>query len=224
MATTALKAEPIHYTFPEQLDLEARDLDLEKHSIELRTIRIVPVLATFEDRTPQSGPKTALGVYKGLNFQGMTLIKAGVGVDGDIISGVVPYSRQNTVGLPIVPLGGVGAAITTTYAGSNAVSFDLNSLWFGCVLGTVDNVVSAPINCKIAVGGYDGTGKRIGFEQFIFTPPALSLRANMIQARFDNTFKGVSRVVITTTYESIRQLGVTLMDNIDYIVSANITK
>ncbi|KAK9773577.1 hypothetical protein AB5N19_11055 [Seiridium cardinale] len=77
--------------------------------------------------------------------------------------GVKPYSKQNVLGFPIVMLGGVGAAITTTYAGSNAMGFSLDKFWFGCVLGTAENVVSAPINCRFSVVGYDSIGKRVGF-------------------------------------------------------------
>lgn len=64
MAAQAL-AEPIPIDLPELRDIVGRE-------IEPRILRNVSVVATFEDRVAQNGPtRTALGVYKGLNFQGL---------------------------------------------------------------------------------------------------------------------------------------------------------
>lgn len=151
-------------------------------------------------------------------------MKVGFGLEGTIPTGVIPFTKTNAVAAPIVPFLGQQSVIQTTYPGSVAASFDLNEFYFGCVLGTVQNLISAPINCKVAIGGYNKAGKRVGFAQFSFIPPDSTLLTVMQKAPLDGTFKNLDKVVLVTTYDSVRQLGVTLFDNIAYSISANITK
>lgn len=152
-------------------------------------------------------------------------MKSGDGINGDITSGVVPYSAVNSLAFPISPLlAGKTAAITVAYKKSDAISFDVNSFYYGCVLGTLENIVSAPIICKISVGGYDRTGRRVAFQQFTYTPPPLSLKSTMSKAVLDDNFKTLHHVAFVTTYDSVRQLGVSLMDNLDFTITANVSR
>lgn len=70
MAAAVLEAEPLPANvLPTHMDVEPRDPD--GHGVEPRAVATVNVVATFEDRTAPVGGRTPLGVYKGLNFQGM---------------------------------------------------------------------------------------------------------------------------------------------------------
>lgn len=155
-------------------------------------------------------------------MQIIVVVKAGDGVNGDITTGLVPYSKTNSIAYGIMPLNGIRPEITTNYTNSKAVSFELNSFWYGCVVGKVTDIVSAPADCKISVKGYDRSGKRVGFQQFTYTPFNSDMVTEMQQARLDIHFVGLARVIFSTTYESVRHLGVTLFDNMEYIVTAKI--
>jgi hypothetical protein len=147
-------------------------------------------------------------------------VKEGTGLDGQQTTGVVPVSKTNVIG---TPLGNATAAMQIAYQNSVALSFDLASFYFGCVLGTLENTNSAPTPCKVAVGGYNTAGKRVALAQFTFTPPPRTLKANMVLATLDATFKGLSRAIFVTSYNVRNQLGAALFDNFEYTVFANIT-
>lgn len=55
-------------------------------------------------------------------------------------------------------------AITLDFTDSETVAYDLLSFFFGCALGTEENVSSEPVNCTFTLTGYGplpSTRKRV---------------------------------------------------------------
>ncbi|KAI4597730.1 hypothetical protein KJ359_004005 [Pestalotiopsis sp. 9143b] len=200
---------------PEQL--RTRDSGLEDRDLDSRGTVRVPVVANFNDRAPQM----PLGTYRGLDFQ-IGNVKLGTGFNGQVTKGIIPKTPPNALGYGVVVnLGDPSPTITVSYANSSAVSFDLYNFWFGCALGAVSSLATPPVTCVTFVGGYDGTGKRVALQQSAFVPAnATSDTAPMVQAVLNDGFRNLASAIFVTKYNTQTQLGVTLIDNVNYTVTA----
>lgn len=202
---------------PEQL--KTRDVGLEDRDLDSRATVKVPVIANFNDRLPQN----PLGIYRGLNFK-IGNVKLGTGFNGQVTKGIIPRTPPNALGYGVVVnLGDPSPTITIDYDSSNATGFDLHNFWFGCALGAISSLAVPPVTCVVFAGGYDNTGRRVALQQVAFVPAnASSLTEAMVLATLNDNFKNLADVVFVSRYNTITQLGVTLIDNVNFTVTAKL--
>ena len=114
------------------------------------------------------------------------------------IGNIQPSSKPNFFVGPYIPAGGLAVPeITTTYAGSNIVSFDAKSIAAGCYVGTNNGAAAPAMGCTIRFTGVKAvTGPDVIFDfAFIVGPQNLigiSLPPVQVQkVVFPPTFKGL---------------------------------
>lgn len=170
------------------------------------------ILATFDDlpSLPGVSELNPVGNYRGLKWQGFDVLQAGVAG----INAVLPQSGINVAANSIVSdtlQGGISLTPLT------AKSFDFQSLYFGCVVNTVETAASAPEQCTVAFTAYKD-GKSIAHttinEPFTPTNPLIS---KMAKATFPSSFSGLDRLDIAVV-QSITPGTLTALeiDNVSY--------
>ena len=84
--------------------------------------------------------------------------------------------------------------MTIAFAGSEAKSFALTSLFYGCETNLAQSAASDPIACTITASGYKaGSSKAVAVQAFSFSP-AKGLTAPMAFGTFSKAFKGLESV------------------------------
>jgi hypothetical protein len=148
----------------------------------------------------------------------------GTGFNGQVTKGIIPRTPPNALGYGVVVnLGDPSPTITIDYDSSNATSFDLHNFWFGCALGAISSLAVPPVTCVVFAGGYDNTGRRVALQQVAFVPTnASSLTEAMVLATLNDNFKNLADVVFVSRYNTVTQLGVTLIDNVNFTVTAKL--
>lgn len=110
--------------------------------------------------------------------------------------------------------GGASPLITTNYPGSVTDTFDFQRFYFGCVAATAEAIASTPLSCTIKVQGYRASNE-VAKQEFEFNAGLLQLRADMVEARLNEHFRGVDTVTFTTEY-AVPGAGATLLDSLRY--------
>lgn len=105
--------------------------------------------------------------------------------------------------------------IPTQYSGSVTATFDFESFYFGCELGTVETGASVPLSCNVTVTGSKATAE-IAQESFFFSVETSQALAPMIKAELSEKIKGLDTVTFSSEYESGQDIGATLLDNLSY--------
>lgn len=170
------------------------------------------VLATFDDlpSLPGVSQLNPVGNYKGLNWNALDVLQAGVlGINA-----VLPQSGINVAanGVTDTLLAG-GISITA----QSVKSFDLEYAYFGCVVNTLETAASVPQACTVAFSGYKkGSNKVFKTVNQQFNPTN-ALISKMTKATFDSAFKGLDRVDVAVvggvTPSALTGL---LIDNVQY--------
>lgn len=171
-------------------------------------------LATFDDLTaiPAVSEVNPVGVYKGLDWAALDVLSAGA---AGIATGVLPQSgdivAENAITNTLLE-GGI--SITA----SSVKSFDLQKLYFGCVISTIETVASAPQQCTVAFTAYK-KGSSTPFKTInqSFNPDG-QVVSRMTEATFDSKdFSGLDRVdVAVVSGLTPTDLASLLIDNVSY--------
>lgn len=142
--------------------------------------------------------------YKGLEFQGFTYsdtINTGTGV----VPGVFPHSGTNYAASSARTTTLMGSAeFTTQYTNSNVSSFDLYSLYYGCVLSLENGAAALPTPCNIAVTGFafgdnSGTMVQVAAQEFSYNPSTTTGSAQQTQVIFNSFFRNLQYVLVQYT-------------------------
>lgn len=107
------------------------------------------------------------------------------------------------------------ATITADYADSTTKSFDLESMYFGCVVNTVESVVSPPAACTVKATAYDENDYAVAAQNFEYNPAALAAR--MDRAEFGSGFSNIKKVEFETV-ATLDEVVSTLFDDIKYTI------
>lgn len=125
-------------------------------------------------------PNAAIDLYLDLYYNGMSLNQQTL-PNNDI--GVLAQSAPNTAafanGDDVTLLQGQ-PKITTVYSDSTIVAFDFHSFYFGILLGTENEVASAPMSGSVTVTGIDTNGRTVATQTFAFV--ANGLQQQMVKA------------------------------------------
>ncbi|RDW85013.1 hypothetical protein BP6252_02603 [Coleophoma cylindrospora] len=168
-----------------------------------------PILATFEELSavPALPELTNVGFYDYLNYQGFDVLQAGV-------NAVWPQSGVKVAANAITGslLHGPPAFIAPSG------SFSLASLYFGCVIDTVEAVVGFPESCTIAFEAFkQGKSTPLGTVTKQFNPTGLANNA-MAVVEFPDSWTGLASVQISIVgAPSTTALAVLLIDNVAYV-------
>lgn len=116
----------------------------------------------FEDEAggnPITPVGNNIGPYRGLNFQNFQLFQQAISGQG-----LQPNTKPNAAlfgGAAQLVLGGTTGTLTSNYDGSNVKSFDLESLYFGCAVASVESTVNLPGACTVAFTAHDKLGNQL---------------------------------------------------------------
>ncbi|CZT18131.1 uncharacterized protein RCC_03971 [Ramularia collo-cygni] len=175
-------------------------------------------LATFDDikALPALSELSPIGVYKGLEYRSFDTLVAGL--LGQVPTGVLPKSGNQVAvnGLTDNLLTGSGPAFIPAN-GNKAL--DLESLYFGCVVNSVETVTGVPTECTVAFTAYL-EGQEVSYETINqqFNPENL-LRAEMTKAVFPKTWCKMGKIEIAVVQAlATSTLTGLLLDDVKYKV------
>ena len=155
-------------------------------------------------------PETALGIVERIgNYKGLTW--SSLSVSSQFTTGVISRTPPNSAAYSGAGrlLNGV-SNITPIKSGS---TFDLTSLFFGCVVSTEETVAGKPTACTMTVTGYNGSDE-VGAQSFVYEPSDLLL-APMEFARLSTWAHGLTNVSFETATDT---LIATKLDNVRYTI------
>lgn len=147
------------------------------------------VLANFDDLASLPGVSelSPVGNYKGLTWDGFDVLQAGVAG----INAVRPQSGIN------VAANGVTATLrdgAISIKAQSVKSFDFESIYFGCLVNTVETLASVPQVCTVAFSGYKKGETKVFKTVNQQFNPTNALISKMSKATFDSAFAGLDRV------------------------------
>lgn len=170
------------------------------------------ILATFDDKSslPAVSELNPVGIYNGLNYQGFDVLQAGLlGINAVTAESGINVAANSIVG---DILQGSPAFIAATVS-----TFDLQSLYFGCVVNTLESAVSVPEECTIAFTAFkkgSSTPYETVNQQFNPSNPLIS---GMTEVTFPSSWKGLERVEISIVQALLTStLSALLIDNVAY--------
>jgi hypothetical protein len=152
---------------------------------------------TAKTRT-QSLTKSLSLAYNAFGYGAPNAEVLAVGLLDLKIGNIQPSSKPNFFVAPYVVTGGLGTPeITTTYPGSNVVSFDAESIASGCYVATNNGAAAPAIACTIRFTGRKAvTDEEVIFDKAFTVGPqnviGISLPPVPVQkVVFPATFKGL---------------------------------
>ena len=161
----------------------------------------------FED-APDATVGRVLGPYKDLKFDLSINRKT-------TATGVLAQSPPQFVGYGLATAPFIGVpAISAPGAGQGAKSFDLNTIYFGCQVSTVETTVSVgPQMCGVTITAYKNSLEKGSFDMIFYpTGQQPAVNSPMVRKEIPATFKGVDQV----TFRTAPSVGVgTFFDNLN---------
>ncbi|KAK5170314.1 uncharacterized protein LTR77_004901 [Saxophila tyrrhenica] len=180
------------------------------------TSKGVSQLAKFDDLTAVPGISqiNPVGIYKGINYRSFNVLQNGV-LGAAQVSGVKAQSGSQVAANSIT-----GTVLTGSPAlipASPYKSFNLQSLYFGCVVNSAVSVSGVPQQCTVAFTSYL-PGSNVAYQtinqQF---DPSNAVLSKMTQVTFPKSWQKMGRVSISIVQATTTSpLAALFLDNVQY--------